>query len=124
MDMIHMHTHDKCVTIPPPTNTQTTDRVILEEVLQMVLEIINSCLTHNLHNNPHLIYSLLYQREIFEPYRSHPSLMDLVQNMETVSIIIMLHIHLRTYIIMSQRDYPTFSIHLDNLWLHPLCSHI
>ncbi len=52
----------------------------------MVLEIINSCLTHNLHNNPHLIYSLLYQREIFEPYRSHPSLMDLVQNMETVSI--------------------------------------
>ncbi|XP_064387359.1 dymeclin-like isoform X2 [Halichondria panicea] len=62
----------------------TTDRVILEEVLQMVLEIINSCLTHNLHNNPHLIYSLLYQREIFEPYRSHPSLMDLVQNMETV----------------------------------------
>ena len=119
-----MHTHDKCVTIPPPTNTQTTDRVILEEVLQMVLEIINSCLTHNLHNNPHLIYSLLYQREIFEPYRSHPSLMDLVQNMETVSIIIMLHIHLRTYIIMSRRDYPTFSIHLDNLWLHPLCSHI
>ena len=50
----------------------------------MVLEIINSCLTRNLHNNPHLIYSLLYQREVFEPYRSHPSLMDLVQNIETV----------------------------------------
>ena len=50
----------------------------------MVLEIINSCLTRNLHNNPHLIYSLLYQREVFEPYRSHPSLMDLVQNIEMV----------------------------------------
>ena len=51
----------------------------------MVLEIINSCLTHNLHNNPHLVYSLLYQREVFEPYRTHPSLMDLIQNIETVS---------------------------------------
>ena len=51
----------------------------------MVLEIVNSCLTHNLHNNPHLVYSLLYQREIFEPYRTHPSFMDLVQNVETVS---------------------------------------
>ena len=50
----------------------------------MVLEITNSCLTHNLHNNPHLVYSLLYQREVFEPYRSYPSLMDLVQNIETV----------------------------------------
>ena len=54
----------------------------------MVLEIINSCLTRNLHNNPHLIYSLLYQREVFEPYRSHPSLMDLVQNIETVRMCI------------------------------------
>ena len=52
----------------------------------MVLEITNSCLTHNLHNNPHLVYSLLYQREIFEPYRTHPSLMDLIQNIETVGI--------------------------------------
>ncbi len=50
----------------------------------MVLEIVNSCLTHNLHNNPHLVYSLLYQREVFEPYRTHPSFMDLVQNVETV----------------------------------------
>ena len=63
---------------------QATDQSIVEEVLQMVLEITNSCLTHNLHNNPHLVYSLLYQREVFEPYRSYPSLMDLVQNIETV----------------------------------------
>ena len=73
----HTHTHTH-------THTQTMDREILEEVLKMVLEIINSCLTHNLHNNSHLIYSLLYQREIFEPYRTHPTLMDLVQNIETV----------------------------------------
>lgn len=64
---------------------QVTDRAILEEILQMVLEIINSTLSHSLHNNPHLVYSLLYQREVFEPYRTHPSLMDLIQNIETVS---------------------------------------
>ncbi len=79
------------------THSQATDRVILEEVLQMVLEIINSCLSHNLHNNPHLIYSLLYQREIFEPYRTHPSLIDLVQNIETVfvnkSCMLTMYIH-------------------------------
>ena len=50
----------------------------------MVLEIMNSCLTHSLHHNPHLVYSLLYQREVFEPFRTHPSLMDLVHNIETV----------------------------------------
>ena len=55
--------------------------------MQMVLEIINSTLSHRLHNNPHLVYSLLYQREIFEPYRTHPSLMDLIQNIETVSYV-------------------------------------
>ncbi len=63
---------------------QSADRGIIEEVLLMVLEILNSTLTHNLHNNAHLVYSLLYQREIFEPYRTHPSLMDLIQNIETV----------------------------------------
>eukprot|EP00731_Ephydatia_muelleri_P017058 Em0010g156a len=63
---------------------QAADLAILEEVLLMVLEIINSCLTHGLHNNPHLVYSLLYQREVFEPFRTHPAVMNLVQNIETV----------------------------------------
>ena len=49
---------------------------------------MNSCLTHSLHHNPHhnphLVYSLLYQREVFELFRTHPSLMDLVHNIETV----------------------------------------
>jgi len=51
----------------------------------MVLEVVNCCLTHNLHNNPHLVYSLLYQRELFEPFRSHPSLVDILHNIDTVS---------------------------------------
>ena len=50
----------------------------------MILEIMNSCLTHQLHHNPHLVYSLLYQREVFEPFRTNPSLSDLVKNIENV----------------------------------------
>ena len=64
---------------------QATDLLIVEEVLRMVLEVVNCCLTHNLHNNPHLVYSLLYQRELFDPFRSHPSLVDILHNIDTVS---------------------------------------
>ena len=51
----------------------------------MILEIVNSCLTHRLQHNPHLVYSLLYQREVFEPFKTNPTLMDIVRNIETVS---------------------------------------
>ena len=50
----------------------------------MILEIINSSLTYTLHVNPHLVYSLLYQREIFTPFHSRPGFIDLVQNIELV----------------------------------------
>ena len=73
------------ITVCVHCGPQVADRDILEEVMLMVLEMLNSTLTHNLHNNPHLVYSLLYQREVFEPYKSHPSLMGLIQNIETVS---------------------------------------
>ena len=56
----------------------------------MILEIINSCLTHRLQHNPHLVYSLLYQREVFEPFRSNPSLMDIIRNIESVRGVIAL----------------------------------
>ena len=71
-----------CIHLPHP---QATDLLIVEEVLRMILEVVNCCLTHNLHNNPHLVYSLLYQRELFEPFRSHPSLIDILHNIDTVS---------------------------------------
>ena len=50
----------------------------------MILEIMNSCLTHRLHHNPHLVYSLLYQREVFDPFKTNPSLMDLIGNIDNV----------------------------------------
>ena len=59
---------------------------MLEEVLRMVLEIVNSCLTHSLHHNPHLVYTLLYQRGLFAPFRTHPTFQDIIQNIDTVSL--------------------------------------
>ncbi|XP_012234903.1 dymeclin [Linepithema humile] len=60
------------------------DLTILEEVLRMVLEIINSCLTHRLAHNPNLIYTLLYKKDVFQPFRMHSAFQDIVQNIDSV----------------------------------------
>lgn len=64
---------------------QIQDLTILEEVLRMMLEIINSCLTHRLAHNPNLIYTLLYKKDIFQPFRMHSAFQDVVQNIDSVS---------------------------------------
>lgn len=51
----------------------------------MVLEIINSCLIHRLAHNPNLIYTLLYKKDIFQPFRMHSAFQDIVQNIDSVS---------------------------------------
>ena len=61
------------------------DLAVLEEVIRMVLEIINSCLCHQLHHNPNLVYTLLYQKQLFQHFRTHPTFQDIIQNIETVS---------------------------------------
>ncbi|XP_030624148.1 dymeclin isoform X2 [Chanos chanos] len=60
------------------------DLSVIEEVIRMMLEIINSCLFNSLHHNPNLVYALLYKRELFEQFRSHPSFQDIMQNLDTV----------------------------------------
>ena len=65
-------------------NDYIQDLAIIEELMRMVLEIINSCLTNNLHHNSNLIYSLLYHKNIFLQYREHPSFHDVIQNIDTV----------------------------------------
>uniref|UniRef100_A0A673FYF3 Dymeclin n=1 Tax=Sinocyclocheilus rhinocerous TaxID=307959 RepID=A0A673FYF3_9TELE len=60
------------------------DLNVIEEVIRMMLEIINSCLSTSLHHNPNLLYALLYKRELFEQFRSHPSFQDIMQNLDTV----------------------------------------
>lgn len=59
---------------------------MVEEVLRMMLEIFNSCLTSSLHHNPNLIYTMLYQRALFTPLLSHRTFQDVVCNIDTVSL--------------------------------------
>lgn len=70
---------------------QAQDLSVIEEVIRMMLEIINSCLCNSLHHNPNLVYALLYKRELFEQFRSHPSFQDIMQNLDTVSTCIYTH---------------------------------
>lgn len=60
------------------------DLTIYEEVLRMILEMINACLASQLTHNPNLVYTILYNRQVFEPYHEHPSFKDIVMNIETI----------------------------------------
>ncbi|XP_069703683.1 dymeclin isoform X2 [Periplaneta americana] len=60
------------------------DLGVLEEVLRMVLEILNSCLSRQLAHNPNLVYTLLYKKHVFEPFRAHPAFQDIVHNIDAV----------------------------------------
>lgn len=72
------------VVVTQDTVDAEQDLGVLEEVLRMVLEIFNSCLSHQLINNPNLVYTLLYKKHIFEPFRQNPAFQDIVQNIEVV----------------------------------------
>ncbi|KAG4078643.1 hypothetical protein HA402_015233 [Bradysia odoriphaga] len=60
------------------------DLSVVEEVLRMVLEILNSCLSNQLVYCPNLVYTLLYKRQVFETFRSHPAFQDIIQNIDMV----------------------------------------
>jgi len=62
------------------------DAAVLEEVLRMVLEIVNSCLVHQTQHNPNLIYALLYKRELFETAGLNPAFSDLAANLLAVVV--------------------------------------
>ncbi|KAL6082107.1 hypothetical protein STEG23_003736, partial [Scotinomys teguina] len=70
--------HSDCV------QEKAQDLSVIEEVIRMMLEIINSCLTNSLHHNPNLVYALLYKRDLFEQFRTHPSFQDIMQNIDLV----------------------------------------
>ncbi|CAO3654552.1 unnamed protein product [Mucor fragilis] len=65
---------------------QSMDMIVYEDLLVLLLEIINSTLTHRLKHNSQLVYALLQKREIFSPFQEHPRLSDLVQNLEQVIV--------------------------------------
>lgn len=58
---------------------------VLIEVLRMLLEILNSCLTGSgMRQNVNLIYALLRQKEVFDDFRNHPGFQDILQNIDTI----------------------------------------
>ena len=63
-----------------------SDVAVLEEVLRMILEIINSTLTSQNKSNSNFIYTLLYHQHIFEPFHKHPNFLDLLHNIKAVSL--------------------------------------
>ncbi|XP_059845732.1 dymeclin [Hypanus sabinus] len=67
---------------PMPDHAQDVN--VIEEVIRMMLEIINSCFSSCLHHNPNLVYALLYKRDLFEQFRTHPSFQDVMQNLDLV----------------------------------------
>ncbi|KAI8929522.1 Dymeclin [Entophlyctis helioformis] len=57
---------------------------ICSDVLALLLEIINSVLTHTLKSNPQLLYTLLHRRDMFTQFRMHGRFGELVENIDTV----------------------------------------
>ncbi|KAJ8704615.1 hypothetical protein PYW07_011803 [Mythimna separata] len=53
---------------------------VLDEVLRMLLEIINSCVAHQLSNNCNVVYALLHKRHLFTQHTHHP----VAQNIDMV----------------------------------------
>ncbi|GJJ78028.1 dymeclin [Entomortierella parvispora] len=58
------------------------DVIIYGDMVILVLEIINSTLTHKLKANPQLVYSLLHKQEMFAVFRNDLKFKDLIHNIE------------------------------------------
>ncbi|XP_075166013.1 dymeclin [Haematobia irritans] len=75
---------NSAVIVNVSTEDMLQDLTVLEEVLRMVLEILNSCLSNQLVYCPNLVYTLLYKRSVFEGFRSHHAFQDIIQNIDMV----------------------------------------
>lgn len=72
------------VTVNQESSDLEQDLGVLEEVLRMVLEILNSCLSTQLVNNPNLIYTLLYNKQTFEAFKDNVIFQDIIHNMDII----------------------------------------
>ncbi|KAF7729721.1 hypothetical protein EC973_003799 [Apophysomyces ossiformis] len=64
--------------------TENNDIAVYEDLLCLVLEIINSVLTHRLKHNSQLVYALLLKRDVFAPFRLHSRFSEIISNVEQV----------------------------------------
>ncbi|CAI5443526.1 unnamed protein product [Caenorhabditis angaria] len=60
------------------------DITALEEGIRTLLEIINSTICGGLRHNSHLIYNILYHRQLFDQFSKHPMFQDLLINISAV----------------------------------------
>ncbi|KAG8192991.1 hypothetical protein JTE90_028111 [Oedothorax gibbosus] len=60
------------------------DLSVLDEVLRMLLEILNSFLTFQLKNNINLLYTVLYKKAVFNLFRPASNFQDIMQNIDIV----------------------------------------
>lgn len=72
------------ITVNQDFTDMEQDLSVLEEVLRMVLEILNSCLSTQLANNPNLIYTLLYNRHMFESFKDNVVFQDIIFNINII----------------------------------------
>ena len=56
------------------------------DLMALLLEIINSVMSHNLQFNPQLAYALLHRRDMFARMEGEPRFKELVQNINTVRL--------------------------------------
>ncbi|KFD56967.1 hypothetical protein M514_02224 [Trichuris suis] len=60
------------------------DVTVLEEAMRMILEIFNSALSTSVSHNVHLVYAILYHRELFESLEQYAMFQDLIWNIAMV----------------------------------------
>lgn len=72
------------VSISMNDSDMVRDLSVLEEVLRIVLEILNSCLSTQLANNPNLIYTLLYNKHSFEILKENVVFQDIIHNINII----------------------------------------
>ena len=58
--------------------------MLLEGILHIILALINSILAKNLTLNSQLVYNLIYRKEVFLKFRTHPEFCMLIENIFSV----------------------------------------
>ena len=69
----------------PPDSVPNQDKIdVYFEFLKMLFEVINGCIYFSLSKNPHLIYTLLYSKDIFSKFHSIPQFSPYLANIQII----------------------------------------
>ncbi|XP_066912203.1 dymeclin-like [Clytia hemisphaerica] len=76
-------TKDIDTTIEHESN-ELADLAVLEEILHMMIEILNACLTNNIKDNSTIVFAMLRHKELFQDFKSNPKFQDVVHNIDSI----------------------------------------